>query len=106
MRSISRFLPVLAFVALPLTACGSADDVSALADIGPAPGVGADRIADESADPGDVAGVSVDTGDVAGDEPVFVCRELDGDRVCDTFGESDEGPGTYDDSDEGPGTTR
>ena len=37
-------------------------------------------------------------------EPVHDCREVAGDEVCDTYGETDEGPGTYDDSDEGPGT--
>lgn len=28
------------------------------------------------------------------DGPVYDCREIDGSQVCDTFGESDEGPGT------------
>lgn len=28
------------------------------------------------------------------DEPVYACVTLEGRQVCDTFGESDEGPGT------------
>ena len=95
MRALTRFLPLLAVIALPLTACGPADGAVALADVGSTPSADADPVAEKP--------VGVD--DVATDEPVFDCREVDGEEVCDTFDEGDEGPGTYDDSDEGPGTT-
>ena len=67
--------------ALALGACG--DSVTG-EDDGPAES--------EPIPPGEIRDNDADVGD--SDEPVYDCREVNGEEVCDTFGESDEGPGT------------
>lgn len=70
-------------------------DLSADAGSRPSAVVGVDPAASTPPNAPDTAPAAVDPprGDAA-DEPGLECRDVDGSPVCDTFGESDEGPGT------------
>ena len=83
----------LMLVAALATAAVTAGTALALPDEADVPDPAPAPATEPEPEPEPAAG-TVGTPAEGADGAVYDCREIDGREVCDTFGESDEGPGT------------